>query len=136
MSNKKWMEYAINLAKNNAEKGGKPFGAVIVKDGAIIAEGVNDVLATHDPTTHAELQAISRASRSLETEDLSECELYASGEPCPMCLSAIYLANMNKIYFANPMEGNPLALQAKKIYEQVGLSNEKRTNKLIQLSID
>ncbi|WP_223588368.1 nucleoside deaminase [Neobacillus bataviensis] len=136
MSNKKWMEYAINLAKNNADRGGKPFGAVIVKDGAIIAEGVNDVLATHDPTTHAELQAISKASRSLGTEDLSECELYASGEPCPMCLSAIYLANMNKIYFANPMEGNPLALQAKKIYEQVGLSNEKRTNKLIQLSID
>ncbi|MGG1678456.1 nucleoside deaminase [Neobacillus sp. NRS-1170] len=136
MSNKKWMEYAINLAKNNADKGGKPFGAVIVKDGTIIAEGVNDVIATHDPTTHAELQAISKASRSLGTEDLSECELYASGEPCPMCLSAIYLANMNKIYFANPMEGNPLALQAKKIYEQVGLSNKKRTNKLIQLSID
>ncbi|MED1468879.1 nucleoside deaminase [Bacillus salipaludis] len=136
MSNKKWMEYAIDLAKKNEDKGGKPFGAVIVKDGTIIAEGVNDVLATHDPTTHAELQAISKASRSLGTGDLSDCELYASGEPCPMCLSAIYLANMNKIYFANPMEGNPLAVQAKKIYEQVGLSNEKRANKLIQLSID
>ncbi|WP_051591300.1 nucleoside deaminase [Bacillus sp. UNC438CL73TsuS30] len=136
MSNKKWMEYAIDLAKKNGAKGGKPFGAVIVKDGTIIAEGVNDVLATHDPTTHAELQAISKASRSLGTEDLSDCELYASGEPCPMCLSAIYLANMKMIYFANPMEGNPLAGQAKKIYEQVGLSNEKRVNKLIQLSTD
>ncbi|WP_312469093.1 nucleoside deaminase [Neobacillus sp.] len=136
MSDRKWMEYAIELAKkNSSEKGGKPFGAVIVKDGRLISEGVNDVLATHDPTTHAELQAISRASRLLGTDDLSDCELYASGEPCPMCLSAIYLANVNKIYFANPMEGNPLAAQAKKIYEQVGLPNEERTNKLIQLKI-
>jgi len=134
LSDQKWMEYAVDLAKKNAtEKGGKPFGAVIVKEGRIISEGVNDVLATHDPTTHAELQAISRAARLLKTDDLSDCELYASGEPCPMCLSAIYLANMNKIYFANPMEGNPLASQAKKIYEQVGLPNEKRINKLIQL---
>jgi len=136
MSNKKWMEHAINLAKSNANRGGKPFGAVIVKDETIIAEAVNDVIATHDPTTHAELQAISKASRSLGKEDLSDCELYASGEPCPMCLSAIYLANMKKIYFANPMEGNPLAVQAKKIYEQIGLTNEKRTIRLIQLSIN
>ncbi|RDU37230.1 nucleoside deaminase [Neobacillus piezotolerans] len=105
----KWMEYTVELArKNQSEKGGKPFGAVIVKDGEMMAEGVNDVLETHDPTTHAELQAISRASRLLKTDDLTGCEIYASGEPCPMCLSAIYLSNISKAYFANPAEGNPL----------------------------
>lgn len=131
------MEYAVKISKENVEKKeGKPFGAVIVKNGEIISEGVNEVIASHDPTAHAELLAISRASRKLGTDDLSDCELYASGEPCPMCLSAIYLANIEKAYFANPAEGNPLAARAQYIYKQVGLSNEQRENKLIHMPVE
>ncbi|MGK9983419.1 nucleoside deaminase, partial [Salmonella enterica subsp. enterica] len=81
-------------------KQGKPFGAVIVKDGQIVATGVNDVLATHDPTAHAEMQAIREASRLLGKTDLSDCHLYASGEPCPMCLGAIYWSQIKDVYYA------------------------------------
>ncbi|MGG0186764.1 nucleoside deaminase, partial [Bacillus rhizoplanae] len=86
MSHEEFMKLAIELAYDNTKnKKGKPFGAVLVKDGEIVATGVNDVLKTHDPTAHAELLAIRQACRTLGTSDLSDCKLYASGEPCPMC---------------------------------------------------
>lgn len=100
-----FMRAAIKLSIENVEKGyGGPFGAVIVKDGEIIATGVNEVTSTNDPTAHAEVVAIRKACALLKTFQLNGCELYASCEPCPMCLGAIYWARPDKIYFANSKE--------------------------------
>ena len=97
-----FMKHAIRLSQANMEKGaGGPFGAVVVKDGKIIGEGWNKVTSTNDPTAHAEVEAIRHACKRLKTYDLSGCEIYASCEPCPMCLSAIYWSRLSKIYFAN-----------------------------------
>ena len=93
------MRRAIQLATENIRNGGGPFGAVIVKDGEIVATGVNRVTAGHDPTAHAEVNAIREACRRLDTFDLSGCVIYTSCEPCPMCLGAIYWAHIDKIYY-------------------------------------
>ena len=101
-------EIAINAAieeskinsSNNYQKGG-PFGAVIVKDGKIIASSHNTVIEDNDPTAHAEINVIRKASKILNTHDLSGCILYVNCEPCPMCLSAIIWANIKEVYFAN-----------------------------------
>lgn len=96
-----FMREAIRLSMENIDNCGGPFGAVIVKDGAVIAHGVNRVTASNDPTAHAEVNAIRMASQVLGTFDLSGCEIYTSCEPCPMCLGAIYWARIDKIYYAN-----------------------------------
>lgn len=102
MNQKDFMKRAIELSRThmNQNEGG-PFGAVIVKDGKIISEGWNQVSSTNDPTAHAEVQAIRKASQDLKSFDLSGAEIYTSCEPCPMCLSAIYWARLDKIYYAN-----------------------------------
>ncbi len=97
-----FMREAIQLSVDNVEQGkGGPFGAVIVKGGKIIAHGVNEVTSTNDPTAHAEVVAIRNAGKALNSFDLTGCEIYASCEPCPMCLAAIYWARFDKLYFAN-----------------------------------
>jgi len=101
MNDKKFMQRAIELSVENIKNGGGPFGAVIVKDGKIISEGTNRVTADNDPTAHAEISAIRQAAKKLNTFNLSGCEIYTSCEPCPMCLSAIYWAHLDKIYFGN-----------------------------------
>lgn len=135
MSHKEFMQQAIELAYGNTKKKkGKPFGALIVKDGNVVAKGVNDVLATHDPTAHAELLAIREACRTLGTSDLSDCVLYASGEPCPMCLSAIYWANLRQVYYAyTAQEEEEIGLGTKYVYEQIALPKEQRDIKLLKL---
>ncbi len=93
---------AIELAQKGSELGdGGPFGAVIVHDGKIIAEGWNRVVVTHDPTAHAEIAAIRSACATLGNFHLAGCTLYASSEPCPMCLAAAYWARIERIVFAN-----------------------------------
>lgn len=101
MTKKELMREAIRLSVKNVYEGGGPFGAVIVKDGEIVARGVNSVVPQCDPTAHAEVSAIREACRKLGTFDLSGCEIYASCEPCPMCLAAIYWAHLDRLYFAN-----------------------------------
>jgi len=135
MDHKEFMQLAIELAYDNTKnKKGKPFGAVIVKDGEIVAKGVNNVLETHDPTAHAELLAIQHACRTLGTTDLSDCELYASGEPCPMCLSAIYWANLKNVYyFYTAQEEEEVGLGTKYVYQQVALTKEQRDIQLTKL---
>jgi tRNA(Arg) A34 adenosine deaminase TadA len=97
-----FMARAIQLSLDNVLSGqGGPFGAVIVKRGSIIAEGVNRVTATNDPTAHAEVVAIREACAKVGTFELRECEIYTSCEPCPMCLGAIYWARLSGIYFGN-----------------------------------
>lgn len=100
----KFMKQAIALAKENIERGGGPFGAVIVKDGEVVATGCNRVTANDDPTAHAEVQAIRAACAKLGTFQLTGCEIYSSCEPCPMCLGAIYWARLSALYFAASKE--------------------------------
>ena len=96
------MARAIQLSMEGVYSGsGGPFGAVIVRNGQIIAEGANQVTSTNDPTAHAEVLAIRAACAKLHTFELKNCELYTSCEPCPMCLGAIYWARLSRIYFAN-----------------------------------
>ncbi len=90
----------LSLEMMRSERGG-PFGAVIVKDGSIVAEGFNQVTSTNDPTAHAEVVAVRRACQALGTFDLTGCEIYTSCEPCPMCLGAIYWARLGRIYYAH-----------------------------------
>ncbi len=94
-----FMRKAISLAKESVRSGGGPFGAVIVRDGTIIAEAANSVVTDNDPTAHAEVKAIREACRSLGTYNLSGAAIYTSCEPCPMCLGAIYWANISRIFY-------------------------------------
>ena len=100
------MELAAQAAWQNIETGeGGPFGAAVVLDGRVIAVAANSVLADHDPTAHAEVNAIRQAAAALGTHDLSGCVLYATGYPCPMCLSAIIWANITQVYYASEVDG-------------------------------
>lgn len=100
-----YMKIAKELADNNLiTNNGGPFGACVVKDGKIIGKGYNNVLACNDPTAHAEVMAIREACKNINSYDLSGCELYTTCYPCPMCLSAIIWANINKVYYGNTKE--------------------------------
>lgn len=101
MTKEELMRRALTLSEDSVKNGGGPFGALIAKDGEIVAEGANCVVPHCDPTAHAEVSAIRAAARKLGTFDLSGCEIYTSCEPCPMCLGAIYWARMDKIYWGN-----------------------------------
>jgi guanine deaminase len=96
----RFLTEAIELAYANVEAGGRPFGAVVVKDGKTIATGVNEILRTNDPTSHAELNAIRAASQLLQSANLAGCSVYASGQPCPMCLAAMRLAGVSEVIYA------------------------------------
>jgi len=99
-ANPEFLRRAIALATENVVSGaGGPFGAVIVRDGRIVGEGVNTVTATHDPTAHGEVNAIRAAAKALDTFTLAGCQLYTSCEPCPMCLAAAYWARIDAIYY-------------------------------------
>ena len=100
-SKNKFMLRAIELSIKSANGAGGPFGCVVVKDNKIIAEGSNKVTFSNDPTAHAEIVAIREACKKLNTFNLSGCDIYASCEPCPMCLSAIYWSHIDNIYYAN-----------------------------------
>lgn len=100
MTNEELMRLAIKLAIENIDNCGGPFGAVIARNGEIIATGTNRVTANNDPTAHAEVSAIRAAGQKLGTFDLSGCDIYSSCEPCPMCLSAIYWAHIDRLYYA------------------------------------
>lgn len=120
--NPEFLRRAIALATGNVSQGkGGPFGAVIVRDGAIIGEGANSVTETNDPTAHAEINAIRAAARALGAFDLSGCDLYTSCEPCPMCLAAAYWARISGIYY-----GANAADAAKAGFDDVFLFSEMR----------
>lgn len=101
MTPQELMQLAIRLSEENVEQGGGPFGAVIARNGEVIATGTNRVTADCDPTAHAEVSAIRAAARKLGSFDLSGCEIYTSCEPCPMCLGAIYWAHLDRMYYGN-----------------------------------
>lgn len=119
---------AIDLSKESLANGGGPFGAVIVKDGVVIAKGSNSVTLLNDPTAHAEVSAIRAACKSTGNFKLDGCEIYSSCEPCPMCLSAIYWAGIEKIYFANTRgDAAQIGFDDSFIYDQIPLAPKERT---------
>ena len=116
----RFLREALELAHVNIGKGGRPFGAVVVKDGNVIATGVNEIHSTNDPTAHAELTALRAASRKLGTPDLKGCAVYASGHPCPMCMAAMRLAGIGEVVYAHSNEdGAPFGLSTAAIYEEL-----------------
>ncbi|WP_348268324.1 nucleoside deaminase [Edaphobacter paludis] len=123
-----FMEKAIALATENVTAGrGGPFGAVIVRDGQIVATGVNMVAATNDPTAHAEVVAIRNAAAALAVFDLTGCEIYSSCEPCPMCLAAIYWSHCDAIFYGNTSADAAAAgFDDAFLYEEVKLPLERR----------
>lgn len=122
------MQRAIDLAAESVRNGGGPFGAVVVKDGKVIAESANSVTPDNDPTAHAEVNAIRLACKKLGTFMLDGCEIYASCEPCPMCLGAIYWAHIKTIYYAGTRSDAAKAgFDDDFIYREINIDPEKRS---------
>lgn len=116
----RFLTEAIDLARSNIARGGRPFGAVVVKDGKIIATGVNEIHRSNDPTSHAEMNAVRAASHAFGSPDLSGCAVYASGHPCPMCLAAMRLAGVAQVFYAHSNDdGAPFGLSTAAIYDDL-----------------
>lgn len=132
--NNDYMDRAIELSKIGIENGGGPFGAVIVRNDEIIAEAHNTVTIDNDPTAHAEINAIRIAARLLGRFDLSDCEIYSSCEPCPMCLSAIYWAKIITVYYANTrFDAAKIGFSDEFIYNELCHDDSNKQIKMIQL---
>ncbi len=128
MTHEQLMRRAIALSEESVANGGGPFGAVIAKDGEIVAEASNQVAINSDPTAHAEVSAIREACRLLGRFDLSGCSIYTSCEPCPMCLGAIYWARLDKIYYANDRkDAARIGFDDEFIYEELALGMDERS---------
>ena len=137
ISKNKFMLRAIELSISSANGTGGPFGCVIVKDDKIIAEGSNKVTFSNDPTAHAEIVAIREACKQLNTFNLSGCDLYASCEPCPMCLSAIYWSHVDNIFYANTREdAKKINFDDSLIYSEISKKNEDRKIPIKQMLRD
>jgi len=130
-----FMARAIQLAVENVRSAqGGPFGAVVVKDGNIIAEAANQVTATNDPTAHAEVLAIRHACQNLGCFELKACELYTSCEPCPMCLGAIYWARLARVYFASfATDASQAGFDDSFIYREIAQPHSQRGIPMTQL---
>lgn len=135
---KKFMKIAIDLANENVKNNnGGPFGAIIVKNGKIIATGTNKVTKNNDPTAHAEITAIRNACEKLGTFQLDDCEIYSSCEPCPMCLGAIYWARFKKLYFAASKEdAASIGFDDAFIYKEFNKPIQERNLECIQIMHD
>ena len=134
------MRRAIALARNTSieEKAGGPFGCVIVKEGEIVGEGANRVLADHDPTCHSEMNAIRSACKTLGTHDLSGCTVYTTGEPCPMCYAAAWWARIETVYYASTMQDCKTfgKFDDSQIFEALQQPNEDRSLPCVELLRD
>ena len=123
LNHEQLLREAVRLAKINLDEGGRPFGAVLTVNGEIVATGVNDVNRSHDPTTHAEMEAVRTASRHLNRPDLRGSVMYASGHPCPMCLAAMVMAGVDAVYYAfDNEEAEPYGFSSKTTYQALRLS--------------
>jgi tRNA(Arg) A34 adenosine deaminase TadA len=133
-----FMARAIQLSIENVVSGrGGPFGAVVVKDDEIIAEGANQVTSRNDPTAHAEVLAIRDACTKLGVFDLEGCEIYTSCEPCPMCLGAIYWARLSRVYFANAdADASKIGFDDSLIYRELAQPHSQRKIPMIQMMRD
>ncbi|WP_264737921.1 nucleoside deaminase [Cytobacillus firmus] len=133
-----FMKRAIELAINNVKDGGQPFGAVLVKDHDIIAEGVNELHKKHDVSGHAEMLAIRRAQEQFQTNDLAGFMMYASGEPCPMCLTAMYFAGIDKVYYCQSVDDafDAGLGKSKMIYEDLKKARDERGLQMVQMPLN
>ena len=130
----KFMTRAIELSIESVNSGGGPFGSVIVKNDKVITEGSNKVTSTNDPTAHGEIVAIRDACKKLNNFNLSGCDLYSTCEPCPMCLSAIYWARIDKIFYANTRDdAQKIDFDDSLIYSELQKNNKKRKISMIQM---
>ena len=128
------MKRAIELSIESVNEGGGPFGCVIIRDKKIISEGSNKVTLTNDPTAHGEIVAIREACKSINNFSLNGCELYSTCEPCPMCLSAIYWARIDKIYYANTRkDAQKIGFDDSLIYSEFQKNIDKRKIPMIQM---
>ena len=124
---KQFMSRAIELSIESVQKGGGPFGSVIVKDNKIISEGFNKVTSTNDPTAHGEIVTIRNSCKILNNFNLKGCDLYTSCEPCPMCLAAIYWSHIDNIFYANTREdAKNIDFDDSLIYSEISKKNEDR----------
>jgi guanine deaminase len=132
-----FIRQAIDLAVESVRRGGGPFGALVVKDGAVIASGTNQVTRTNDPTAHAEIVAIREACRVLGEFQLSGCDFYTSCEPCPMCLAALYWARPSRVFFgATQDEAAAAGFDDAFIYREIALPPGERAIPMVRVSDD
>jgi guanine deaminase len=132
-----FMARAIQLSLDSVRSGGGPFGAVIVRNGEILAQGVNRVTSRNDPTAHAEIIAIRQACASLASFELKDCELYSSCQPCPMCLGAIYWARLARVYYANTADdAAKIGFDDSFIYQELQVPRAQRRIPTVQLMRD
>jgi guanine deaminase len=133
-----FMARAIQLSIENVRSGrGGPFGAVVVKDGTIVAEAANNVTGTNDPTAHAEILAIREACHKLGAFELTGCEIYTSCEPCPMCLGAIYWARPDRVYYGNTAaDAAKVGFDDSFIYDEIPLPLDQRKIPMVQMMHD
>lgn len=131
------MKRAVDLAVNNVQQGGQPFGAVLVKDGIATAEGVNELHMNYDVSGHAELLAIRRAQEDYQTHDLSGFTMYASGEPCPMCLTAMYFAGIDDVYYCASIEDAAEVglVKSEAIYRELKHPVQERSLKMVRIPL-
>jgi tRNA(Arg) A34 adenosine deaminase TadA len=134
-NDKIFLRRAIEIASENINTGGGPFGAVLVKDNNIISEAGNRVVVNSDPTAHAEILAIRSAASLLETHELNDCTLYSSCEPCPMCLGAIYWSGIKKVvYSCDRSDAETAGFSDKLIYNEIMLDPSKRIISFIRIT--
>lgn len=127
MSDKQFLQQAINLAIENVQAGGRPFGAVVVSEGRVIASGVNQMLELNDPTAHAELMALRQAGKTLKRVKLDDCVVYASGQPCPMCLAAMRMAGISRVIYAySNQDAQPFGLSTDTIAQALRVEPEQQ----------
>ena len=132
-----YLRQAVEIAKQNIEKGGGPFGAIIIKDNEIVAQCGNSVTNDNDPTAHAEVNCIRSACKKLNTFDLSGCVIYSSCEPCPMCLSAIYWARLDRlVYAATRQDAAGAGFDDEFIYKEIPLANSQRSLECNHFSLE
>lgn len=134
MKNEKFMRIAIKEAEKGIRNGhGGPFGAVIVKNDKVIAKGHNHVVINNDPTCHGEIDVIRKACKKLETFDLTGCEIYTTGRPCPMCQAAIMWANIEKIYYGcNTTDTEIIGFRDKEFEETIPIRKEEMSEELLR----
>lgn len=133
---RRWLARAVDLALENVRAGGRPFGAVLVKDGAVVATGVNRMLTTCDPGSHAEMEALRQAGPVLGTVDLSGSVLYASGHPCPMCLAAAVMTRVSAVFYAfSNIDAEPYGFSSAAAYQALGVTLDPPPLPLTQLDV-
>ena len=132
-----FLNQAVQLARKNVDGGGRPFGALVVRDGEVLARGVNAILSTNDPTSHAELNAIRAASQRLGSPRLDDCTVYASGHPCPMCMAAMQMTGVREVVYAFSNEdGEPYGLSTASVYTELAKPLAERSMTIRHVPVD